>query len=118
MQEEKPTIRARQRFLRLSASKALLIARLIRGKRATEALHMLTLMPHKAARYYARLLKQAIGNAVNDYDLSESDLVVVEAVAEQGPTFKRFRPRARGRVYPIRKRTAHLSVTITTKEGS
>ncbi len=117
MEEGKVAIRARQRFVRISASKAQLVARMIRGQGATEALHALMLLPHKAARSYARLLKQAIGNAVNDYDLNESDLIVAEAVAEQGPTFKRYRPRARGRVYPIRKRTAHLSVTLTTREG-
>ena len=106
---------ARQRYVRVSPRKARRVAQVIKGKAATEALHMLLLMPQKPARFYAKLLKQAIGNAVNDYELDEKSLVVVNALADAGPIIKRYRPRARGRVYMVRKRTAHLTVIVAPK---
>ncbi len=93
------------------------VAQVIKGRTALEALNMLLLMPQKPARFYAKLLKQAIGNAVNDYELDEENLVVVNALADNGPMLKRYRPRARGRVYMVRKRTAHLTVIVAPKEG-
>ncbi len=108
---------ARRRYVRVSPRKARRVAQVIKGKPALEALNMLLLMPQKPARFYAKLLKQAIGNAVNDYELDEEDLVVVNALADPGPTFRRYRPRARGRVYMIRKRTAHLTVIVAPKEA-
>lgn len=112
----KVQIVAQRRYVRVSPRKARRIAQLIKGRPATEALNMLLLMPQKPARFYVKLLKQAIGNAVNDYELDEESLVVVNALADNGPMFKRYRPRARGRVYMIRKRTAHLTVIIAPKE--
>jgi large subunit ribosomal protein L22 len=109
---------ARQRYVRVSPQKARRVARLIKGKPALEALHLLQLLPQKPARFYVRLLKQAIGNAVNDYELDEEALVVVNALADNGPMLKRYRPRARGRVYMVRKRTAHLTVIVAPKEAS
>ena len=109
---------ARQRYVRVSPSKARRVAQAIKGKPALEALNMLLLMPHKPARHYAKLLKQAIGNAVNLNELDEEGLVVVNALADNGPMFKRYRPRARGRVYTVRKRTSHLTVVVAPKEAS
>lgn len=108
---------ARRRYVRVSPRKARRVARLIKGKSALEALDMLMLMPQKPARFYVKLLKQAIGNAVNDYELDEENLVVVDALADNGPILKRWRPRARGRVYMIRKRISHLTVVLAPKEG-
>lgn len=110
-------ITAKQRYVRVSPTKARRVAQAIEGKPALEALNALLLMPQKPARFYAKLLKQAIGNAVNDYELDEDNLVVVNALADKGPTFKRFRPRARGRVYAVRKRTSHLTVILAPKEA-
>ncbi len=110
-------IAARQKYVRVSPQKARRVAQLIKGKPALDALNMLLLMPHKPARYYVKLLKQAIGNAVNDYELDEEQLVVVNALADNGPMIKRYRPRARGRVYMVRKRTAHLTVIVAPKEA-
>ena len=107
---------AQRRYVRVSPRKARRVAQSIKGKPALQALNMLLLMPQKPARYYAKLLKQAIGNAVNDYELDEEKLVVVNALADNGPTFKRYRPRARGRVYMVRKKTAHLTVILSPKE--
>lgn len=107
---------ARSKYVRVSPRKARRVAQIIKGKPAIEALNMLLLMPQKPARFYAKLLKQAIGNAVNDYELEEESLVVVNALAENGPMLKRYRPRARGRVYMVRKRTAHLTVIVAPKE--
>jgi large subunit ribosomal protein L22 len=109
---------ARRRYVRVSPRKARRVAQLIKGKPALEALNLLLLLPHKPARFYAKLLKQAIGNAVNDYELDEEALVVVNALADNGPMLKRYRPRARGRVYMVRKRTAHLTVIVAPKEAS
>ncbi|MER3500761.1 MAG: hypothetical protein IMHGJWDQ_001901 [Candidatus Fervidibacter sp.] len=108
---------AHQKYVRVSPRKARRVAQVIKGRTALEALNMLLLMPQKPARFYAKLLKQAIGNAVNDYDLDEENLVVVNALADNGPMLKRYRPRARGRVYMVRKRTAHLTVIVAPKEG-
>ncbi|MCS7192419.1 MAG: 50S ribosomal protein L22 [Armatimonadetes bacterium] len=107
---------AHRKYVRVSPRKARRVAQTIKGKLALQALNMLLLMPQKPARYYAKLLKQAIGNAVNDYQLNEEKLVVVNALADNGPMLKRFRPRARGRVYMVRKRMAHLTVIISPKE--
>lgn len=106
-----------RRYVRVSPRKARRVAQLIKGKPAPQALKMLLLMPQKPARFYAKLLKQAIGNAVNDYELDEESLVVVDALADNGAMLKRYRPRARGRVYMVRKRTAHLTVVIAPKEA-
>lgn len=108
---------ARRKYVRVSPRKARRVAQLIKGKPALQALNMLLLMPQKPARYYAKLLKQAIGNAVNDYELDEESLVVVNALADNGLMLKRYRPRARGRVYMVRKRTAHLTVIVAPKEA-
>jgi large subunit ribosomal protein L22 len=108
---------ARRKYVRVSPRKARRVAQLIKGKPALQALNMFMLMPQKPARYYAKLLKQAIGNAVNDYELDEESLVVVNALADNGPMLKRYRPRARGRVYMVRKRTAHLTVIVAPKEA-
>jgi len=68
------------------------------------------------ARDWSKLLESAVANAESNHELLEDDLIVREAFADEGPTLKRYRPRAMGRATRIRKRTAHLSITLTPKE--
>ena len=101
--------------VRISAFKAREVARLIQGKAAVEAMNMLALMPRKAAVLIGKTLKSAVANAENaDQDsVDRSRLYVKEAVIGEGPTLKRFQPKARGSAGHIRKRTSHIRVIVS-----
>jgi large subunit ribosomal protein L22 len=73
-------------------------------------------MPQSAARDVAKVLKSATANAENNHDLSAEDLVVVDAVADEGPTIKRWKPRAQGRAFPIHKPMTHITVVVENRE--
>ncbi len=73
-------------------------------------------MPQGAARDVAKVLKSATANAENNHDLSADDLVVVDAVADEGPTIKRWKPRAQGRAFPIHKPMTHITVVVENRE--
>jgi ribosomal protein L22 len=88
----------------------------VRGKPIAEARALLRHSPRSVARDLERLLDSAVANAENNHDLVGDDLYVKEIYADEGPTLKRFRARAQGRAYRIRKRTSHLTVTLTPKE--
>jgi ribosomal protein L22 len=113
---ERPIVRARAKYVRSSARKARLVLDHIRGKPIGEARAVLRHTQRGVARDVERLLKSAIANAENNHELVGDDLLVKEAYADEGPTLKRFRPRALGRATRIRKRTSHLTVTLTPKE--
>ena len=85
----------------------------LRGKSVPEARAILAFTPREVARDWSKLLESAVANAENNHELLEDDLVVREAYADEGPTIKRFRPRAMGRATPIHKRTSHLTITLT-----
>jgi large subunit ribosomal protein L22 len=74
-------------------------------------------MPQKAARDVAAVLKSATANAENNHDLSAEDLIVIEARAEEGPTMKRWKPRAQGRSFPIHKPMTHITVVVQNREA-
>ena len=93
-------VRAHARYVRTSARKARMVCGHLRGKSVQEARAILAFTPREVARDWSKLL--------------EDDLIVREAYADEGPTIKRFRPRAMGRATPIRKRTSHLTITLTT----
>jgi ribosomal protein L22 len=78
-----------------------------------EARAILAFTPREVARDWSKLLESAVANAESNHELLEDDLIVREAYADEGPTIKRFRPRAMGRATPIRKRTSHLTITLT-----
>jgi large subunit ribosomal protein L22 len=101
------------RFARISAFKAREVTREIQGRSASDALDLLAFSPKKAALLVRKTLKSAIANAENNADLRVDNLLVKEAVVGEGPTFKRFRPRARGGASPIRKRTSHIRIVLT-----
>jgi ribosomal protein L22 len=105
-------VRAQARYVRISARKARLVCDHLRGKSVDEARAILAFNPRGVARDWSKVLESAIANAENNHELVAEDLVVREAFADEGPTIKRFRPRARGRANPIRKRTSHLTITL------
>ncbi len=101
------------RFARISAFKAREVTREIQGLPATDALDVLRFTPKKAALLVTKTLRSAIANAENNNNLNVANLVVQEAVVGEGPTFKRFQPKARGSAGPIRKRTSHIRIILT-----
>lgn len=113
--ERRQVVRARARYVRTSARKARMVCGHIRGKSVPEARAILAFTPRDAARDWSKLLESAVANAENNHELLEDDLIVREAYADEGPTIKRFRPRAMGRATPIRKRTSHLTITLTPR---
>ncbi len=108
-------VSARARYVRTSARKARMVCGHLRGKSVQEARAILAFTPRDAARDWSKLLESAVANAENNHELLEDDLIVREAYADEGPTIKRFRPRAMGRATPIRKRTSHLTITLTPR---
>ena len=109
------TVRAHARYVRTSARKARMVCGHLRGKSVQEARAILAFTPRDVARDWSKLLESAVANAENNHELLEDDLIVREAYADEGPTIKRFRPRAMGRATPIRKRTSHLTITLTPR---
>jgi large subunit ribosomal protein L22 len=113
---ERDTVRAQARYVRCSARKARLVLEHIRGKQAVEATAILAFQPRAAARDAGKVLASAIANAENNNGYDADDLIVVAAYADEGPTLKRWRPRARGRVNRIRKRTCHITIQLAVAE--
>jgi large subunit ribosomal protein L22 len=113
---ERETVRAQARYVRCSARKARLVLEHIRGKQAAEAKAILAFATRAAAKDAGKVLASAIANAENNNGYDVDDLVVVAAYADEGPTLKRWRPRARGRVNRIRKRTCHITIQLAVAE--
>ncbi|MER3397101.1 MAG: 50S ribosomal protein L22 [Chloroflexota bacterium] len=110
-------VSATARYLRISPIKARPVLRLIVGQPAERAMATLEFLPNKAARLVAKVLKSAIANAENNYQIPADELRVVKAVADEGPRLKRWRAGPRGRVKPILKRTSHITVVLESKEA-
>ncbi|MBA2372990.1 MAG: 50S ribosomal protein L22 [Chloroflexi bacterium] len=110
-------VSATAKYLRGSTRKARLVTQAIKGKPVEEASALLRFMPQLAARDVARVLKSATANAENNHNLSAEDLVIVDAVANEGPTIKRFRPRAQGRAFPIHKPMTHITIVVADQEA-
>ena len=113
--ERRAVVRAQAKYVRTSARKARMVCGHIRGKSIDEARAILAFTPRDVARDWSKLLESAVANAENNHELVGDDLIVHEAYADEGPTIKRFRPRAMGRATPIRKRTSHLTITLTPR---
>jgi len=105
-------VTATAKYVRISPRKVRLVADLIVGRPVEEAAAILRFMPNAAARDVAKVLRSATANAENNFNLTADDLRVVSAVANEGPTLKRIRPRAQGRAFQILKRTSHISVSV------
>ena len=110
-------VQARARYVRTSARKARLVCDHIRGKDVAEARAILAFTPRAAAKPWLKLLESAVANAEHNHELVGEELKIAAVHADEGPTLKRFRPRAMGRATRIRKRTSHLSITLTPKES-
>jgi ribosomal protein L22 len=112
-----PMVRAHAKYVRTSARKARLVCDHIRGKSVDEARAILAHANRDVARDWTKLLESAVANAEHNHELVGDELRIHAVKADEGPTLKRFRPRAMGRATPIRKRTSHLSITLTPKDG-
>lgn len=104
--------RAQARFVRVTPQKARRVIDLIRGLPASDAQALLRFAPQGASEQIGKVLASAIANASNNYNLDPRTLVVSEAYVDEGPTMKRFRPRAQGRASQILKRTSHITVVV------
>lgn len=104
--------------VRIAPRKARLVIDLIRGKQVGEALSILKFTPKAASPVIEKVLNSAIANAEHNYDMDANNLVVEKAYVDEGPTLKRFRPRARGSASQINKRTSHITIVVSDqKEG-
>ena len=104
------------RTVRIAPRKARLVLDLIRGKQVGEAIAILNYTPKAASPIIEKVLKSAMANAEHNYDMDVNTLVVSEAYANEGPTLKRFRPRAMGRASAINKRTSHITIVVSEKK--
>jgi ribosomal protein L22 len=110
------TVRARAKYVRCAPRKARLVIDHIRGKDIDQARAILIHTPRAASRDVLKLLESAIANAENNHELVADELVIGKAYVDEGPTLKRYRPRALGRATRIRKRTSHLTIELVAKE--
>jgi large subunit ribosomal protein L22 len=116
--ESRPEVRAQAKWLRISPRKARLVAEHLRGRSVLEARSVLAFSERAAAREISKVLESAVANAGIKHNLGAEDLFVLSAYVDEGPTLKRFRPRARGRVGRIMKRTCHVTVRLAAAQRS
>ncbi|BCV23140.1 50S ribosomal protein L22 [Moorella sp. Hama-1] len=104
------------RYIRISPRRVRQVIDLIRGKGVREAEAILMVTPKRGSRAVAKVLQSAVANAEHNYDLDASDLVVSRAYVDEGPTLKRYQPRAMGRANVRRKRSSHITIVVGEKE--
>ncbi len=110
------TARAQARYARIAPRKARRIIDLVRGMKASEALDILRFAPQAASEDIYKVVASAVANAEHNEHLDRDALWISEAYVDEGPTLKRFRPRAQGRAYRVRKRTSHITVVVEARE--
>jgi len=115
---EAVTVRAKARYVRCAPRKARLVVDHIRGKSAEEARAILVHTPRAASRDVLKLLDSAIANAENNHELGADELRIAKVFVDEGPTLKRYRPRALGRATRIRKRTSHMTIHLTNQDAA
>lgn len=108
--------KATAKYVRVSSRKAKLVADMIRGKAIGEALSILALTPNKAAKVMEKVVKSAMANAENNYNMDIENLYVDQIYADQGPTLKRYKAGPQGRAFPIKKRTSHITAVLKEQE--
>jgi ribosomal protein L22 len=116
--EERTQVRAQAKYVRTSARKARVVLEHIRGRSVPEARTVLAFTPRAVATDVEKVLRSAVANAEANHGLIGDELVVAEAYADEGPTIKRWRPRARGRAARIMKRTCHITLKLAATEGT
>jgi len=109
-------VRASSRYVRIAPRKARLVADQVRGLQIEKARALLQFSPRGAARDIGKLIESAAANAENNHDLVADEMRVAEITVDEGPTLRRFRPRALGRATPINKRTSHIAVALSPEE--
>jgi ribosomal protein L22 len=114
--EEVPVVRASAKYVRVAPRKARLIADQVRGMHIEKARALLAFSPRGAAEDIHKLIDSAAANAENNHDLVGDEMVISSITVDEGPTLRRFRPRALGRATPINKRTSHIAVALTPVE--
>src|ERR1700761_5349607 len=114
--EEVPVVRASAKYVRVAPRKARLIADQVRGLHIEQARALLAFSPRGAAEDIHKLINSAAANAENNHDLVGDEMVISSITVDEGPTLRRFRPRALGRATPINKRTSHIAVALTPVE--
>lgn len=117
MSEKTLSAKATAKTVRISARKARLVIDLIRNKAVGEAIAILKNTPRAASPIIEKVLMSAIANAEHNFELNTTKLVVSEAFVNEGPTMKRFRPRAKGSASRINKRTSHITIVVKEVEG-
>jgi len=110
-------VKAVARYIRMSPHKVRRVLDQIRGRSYQEALIILEFMPYRACDPVLKVLRSAVANAENNNGLDPASLVISEAFADAGPTLRRFRPRAQGRAYQIRKPTCHITIAVAPGEA-
>ncbi|MEA2086147.1 MAG: 50S ribosomal protein L22 [Chloroflexota bacterium] len=110
-------VRAVAKETGISPRKVRLLVDMVRGKKVDEALTLLRFTPTPTARAVAKVVKSASANAENNFQMTPSDLRIVNIFTDEARTLKRFRPRARGRANPILKRSSHITVIVAEQEG-
>jgi len=113
---EVPLVRATARYVRVAPRKVRLIADQVRGLSVPEAQELLQFSPRNAALDILKLINSAAANAENNHDLVADEMEIVEIRVDQGPTLKRWRPRARGRATRIEKKTSHIFISLRSTE--
>ena len=114
--DELPVVRASAKYVRVAPRKARLVADQVRGMHIEQARALLAFSPRGAARDIHKLIDSAAANAENNHDLIGDEMRITSITVDEGPTLRRFRPRALGRATPINKRTSHIAVALTPVE--
>ena len=109
-------VKAVAKYTGIPASKVRPLVDMVRGKKVDDALAVLRFTPTPKAKFLAKLVRSAVANAENVFQMDPADLRIIRIFADEAPPMRRFRPRARGRVSPIRKRSSHITV-IVAEEG-
>ncbi len=109
-------VRAVAKDIGISPQKVRLVVNMVRGKKVDEALSILSFLPTPTAKAVAKVIKSAVANAENNFQMSPAELRITDIFADQGHTLKRFRPQSRGRVSPILKRSSNITVFVTEEE--
>lgn len=116
MAEQITAATATAKTVRIAPRKVRLVMDLIRGKSVAEAISILKFTPRGASPVIEKVLMSAVANAEHNYDMDVENLVVSQAYVNEGPTMKRFRPRAKGSASPIMKRTSHITIVVSEKK--
>ncbi|HBK84564.1 MAG TPA: 50S ribosomal protein L22 [Firmicutes bacterium] len=100
------------KYIRIAPRKARIVIDLIRGKSVSEAVNILRYTPKVASQPIEKVIRSAVANAEHNYDMNADELYVAEARVDAGPVIKRYRPRAQGRIYPVLKRSCHITIVV------